>query len=117
MGIVQIRKRKNDSSVETTATTQTDSPDWVKFAAGGALIAGGLLLLTDKRRAGVVLGAAGAGLAVVDQQDAVRNLWSQIPGYIERFQGLLNQVQTKVDALSAKRDSLHRALSSFNRGA
>jgi hypothetical protein len=116
MGIVQIRKRKSDSS-EDAPSALTDSPDWIKFAAGGALIAGGLLLLTNKRRAGLVLGAAGAGLAVADQQDTVRAMWNQVPGYIERFQSFINQVQSKVDAVSARRDSLHRVLSSFGRGA
>jgi hypothetical protein len=116
MGIVQIRKRKSDSP-EGLATAQSESPDWIKFAAGGALIAGGLLLLTNRRRAGLIVGATGAGLAVADQQDAVRNLWNDVPGYIDRFQSLISQVQAKVDTLSEKRDTLHRVLSSFNRGA
>lgn len=116
MSIVQIRKRKTDSQ-QDPASAQSDSPDWVAFAAGGALIAGGLLLLTNRRRAGLIVGAAGAGLAVADQQDAVRNLWNNVPGYIDRFQSLINQVQSKVDEVSAKRDSLHRALSGFTRGA
>jgi hypothetical protein len=116
MGIVQIRKRKDVSAVETN-TAQTDSPDLVKFAAGGALIAAGVLLLANKRRAGMVLGAAGAGLAVVDQQDTVRHVWNEIPGYVDRLQSLINQAQGKIDKFMAKRDSLHKALSSFNRGA
>ncbi len=113
MGMVQLRKHKTDSSEDLTSS-QTESTDWIKLAAGGALIAGGVLLLTNNRRAGLIVGAAGAGLAVADQQDSVRSMWNQVPGYIERFQGLINQVQTKVDAVSAKRDSLHRVLSSFS---
>jgi hypothetical protein len=114
MGIVQIRKRKDDSSEQTA---QTDSPDWVKFAAGGALITGGVLLLTGQRRAGMVVGAAGAGLALVDQQDNVRMMWNQVPTYVEKLQTLITQVQGKVDSIAAKRDTLHRALSAFGRGA
>jgi hypothetical protein len=118
MGIVQIRKRKSGSLAEpTTTTTETDSPDWIKFAAGGALITGGLLLLTNKRRAGMFLGAAGAGLAIADQQDTIRSVWNQLPGHVERLQSLISQVQSKVDQFSARRDSLHRALSSFSRRA
>jgi hypothetical protein len=119
MGIVQIGKRRGDSAMETINTTEpeSDSPDLVKFAAGGAMIAAGILMLSNRRRAGMVLGAAGAGLAVVDQQDAVRNLWNQIPGYVERLQTVINQVQNKVEEFSARRDSLHRALSSFSRRA
>ena len=116
MGIVQIRKRKNDSSEEGN-TPQTDSPDWIKFAAGGVLVTGGLLLLTGQRRAGMIVGAAGAGLALVDQKENVQTMWNQVPSYVEKLQTLLTQVQGKVDTIAAKRDSLHRALSAFGRGA
>ncbi|MGB6192279.1 MAG: hypothetical protein WBF42_07425, partial [Terracidiphilus sp.] len=107
MGMVHIRKRRSDSP-DDPAFEQSESPDWIKFAAGGALIAGGLLLLSNKRHAGLIISAAGAGLAVADQQDTVRAMWNQVPGYIDRFQGFINQVQSKVDTVSAKRDSLHR---------
>lgn len=116
MGMVHIRKRRTGSP-DDPAIEQTESPDWIKFAAGGALIAGGLLLLSNKRRAGLIVGAAGAGLAVADQQDAVRSLWNQVPGYIDRVQSLIGQVQSKVDTFSAKRDSLHRLLGNFTRSA
>jgi hypothetical protein len=116
MGIVQIRKQ-NDDSTEQTNMAQNDNPDWIKFAAGGALITGGLLLLTGQRRAGAVVGAAGAGLALVDQKENVRTVWNQVPGYIDRLQTLINQVEEKVEAFSSKRDSLHQVLTSFRRGA
>ncbi len=116
MGMVQFRKHKTDSP-DGLGSEQTESPDWIKLVAGSALIAGGVLMLSNKRRAGLVVGAAGAGLAVADQQDAVRSLWNQVPGYIDRFQSLIGEVQSKVDTLSSKRDSLHRILSNFSRGA
>jgi hypothetical protein len=116
MGIVQIRKRKDNSTAEGSLA-QTDSPDWIKFAAGGALIAGGMLLLANKPKAGMLVGAAGTGLAIADQQDAVRNAWNQVPAYIDKIQKVIAQVQDQVDAFSAKRDSLHRVLSSFGKGA
>jgi hypothetical protein len=116
MGIVQIRKRKDDSTAEGPLA-QAETADWIRFAAGGALIAGGMLLLANKRRAGMLVGAAGAGLAVADQQDVVRNAWNQVPTYVDKLQKFINQVQDKVDTFSAKRDSLHRVLSSFGKGA
>ncbi len=116
MGIVQIRKHK-DNPTEMTNMPENENPDWLKFAAGGALITGGLLLLTGQRRAGAVVAAAGAGLALVDQRDGVRTVWNQVPGYIDRLQTLINQVEEKVEAFSSKRDSLHQVLTSFRRGA
>lgn len=116
MGIVQIRKHK-DNPTELTNMAENENSDWLKFAAGGALITGGLLLLTGQRRAGAVVAAAGAGLALADQRDGVRAVWNQVPGYIEKLQTLITQVQDKVETLSSKRDTLHRVLSSFSKGA
>ena len=105
MSIMTLRKRT------TVSSDESDSPDCIKYAAGGALIAGGLMLLGNQKRAGMVLGAAGAGLALVDQQDTVRTWWSHIPEYVDRVQDLIGQVQSKVDEFSAKRDSLRNVLS------
>jgi hypothetical protein len=113
MGTVAIRKRRNES-LEETNNPPGSSGDWVKFAAGGALIAGGFLLLKNQRRAGMVVGAAGTALAIVDQQDAVREFWNQMPAYIARVQHLIGQVQNKVDEFSARRESLHRAITRGN---
>jgi len=46
MGIVSIPKRK---TTETEEAGATESRDWVNIAAGGSLMAGGLLLLTGQR--------------------------------------------------------------------
>ena len=64
----------------------TESFDWVKVAACGSLITGSLLLLTGKKRAGLVMAASGTALALLDHEDTLRNLWEATPSYVERAQ-------------------------------
>jgi hypothetical protein len=74
-------------------------------------VAGGLLLLNGRRRAGLAVAASGTALAMLDQQEVLRALWNEIPGYIDDLQGMLSKVQSTVDELSAQRERLHRILS------
>jgi hypothetical protein len=86
------------------------SHDWVDLAAGGSLLAGGLLLLTGQRKAGLVLSVTGAALTLLGQQQAVRDWWEEFPGYVDRVQGLIGRVQSSMEELSATRANLHQTL-------
>jgi len=90
---------------------KTQTPNWVRFVASGTLVAGGLLLLNGRRRAGLAVAASGTALAMLDQKEVLRALWNEIPGYIDDLQGMLGKVQGTVDELSAQRERLHRILS------
>jgi hypothetical protein len=89
---------------------ESEAANWARFAAGGSLLAGGLLLLTGNRRAGLVTAAAGTALAILDQQETVRALWNALPGYIEQAQHILGQVEETVAEVGAQRERLHRIL-------
>jgi hypothetical protein len=93
-----------------SAGIQDEKLNWVGYAAGASLIAGGLLLLTGKRRAAMVAASAGTALALLDQKETVNSWWLALPIYLEEVQGTLNQVQNAVDDLAAKRQALHRIL-------
>lgn len=86
------------------------SQNWTAYAAAGTLLAGGALLLTGRRRAGLVAAATGAALALLDQRDALRDWWNTLPVYLDEAQHLLGQAQSTVDELSAQREKLHRIL-------
>jgi hypothetical protein len=90
---------------------KTETPNWVRFAASGSLVAGGLLLLNGRRRAGLAVAASGTALAMLDQKEVLRALWNEIPYYIDELQGMLCQVQKTVEEISVQRDRLHRVLS------
>ena len=109
MGIVSIPKRRFHESPDSS-TLGPETRDWVEVAAGGSLLAGGLLLLTGQRRAGLVMAVAGAALTLLGEQETVRNWWDQFPGYVDRVQSLIGRVQSSMDELSVTRRNLHDAL-------
>lgn len=109
MGIVSIPKRKIPASPAAEPLPPA-TRDWVDLAAGGSLVAGGLLLLTGQRRAGLVFSVAGAALTLLGQQEEVRAWWEQFPAYVDRVQNLISRMQSSMGDLSATRDSLHEAL-------
>lgn len=80
--------------------------DWMRVGAGGTLLAGSLLLLTGKRRAGLLVTAAGTALVLLQEQEMVRSWWNELPGYLEDAQRMLDQAQMTVDDLTSKRDKL-----------
>ena len=88
------------------------NPDWMGLAVGGSFLAGSLLLLSGRKRAGMVVAAGAMALTLLDQQDTVREWWNTLPQYLDEAQRLLDQAQRTVDDLAAKRDKL-RAM--FNR--
>ena len=109
MGRVPIL-RPLGSPQPAPAASREEELDWVKIAAGGTLIASGLLLLTGQRKASLVAAASGTALALLDQQDTLRQLWKQVPGYVEHVQEMIAKVQGAVGDIAAKRDSLREAL-------
>jgi hypothetical protein len=96
---------------ETTMKPQ-ESPDWMGITIGGTFLVGALLLLSGKKRAGLVATAAGTALTVLDQQDTIREWWNALPQYLDEAQRLLDQAQTTIDDLAAKREKLRMM---FNR--
>ncbi|HWA94278.1 MAG TPA: hypothetical protein VG844_06720 [Terracidiphilus sp.] len=84
--------------------------DWIKIAAGGSLVAGGLLVLTGNRKSGLAAAAAGTALALLDQQSVIRKWWNQMPAYVDQLQGILGKVREAVDEVASKREALREAL-------
>jgi hypothetical protein len=90
---------------------ETDSTNWIRYAAAGTLAASGVLLVTGQRRLGLVTALSGAALALIDQQDAVRKCWDRLPEFLEDLQQMLGKTQTAVEDLSAQSQKLRRVLS------
>jgi ABC-type multidrug transport system fused ATPase/permease subunit len=78
----------------------------MRIGAGITLLVGSLLLLRGKRRAGMVVTATGAALAVLEEQELVAQWWNALPGYLDGAERLLDTVSQTVDDLTAKRDKI-----------
>jgi hypothetical protein len=109
MAVVPLNRTEYEARSERNIC-ESEGTNWARFAAGGSLLAGGLLLLTGNRRAGLVTAAAGTALAVLDQQETVKAWWNAMPGYIEQAQRVLGKVEEGVGEVAAQRERLHRIL-------
>jgi hypothetical protein len=87
-------------------TADTTGPDWARMAVGGALLTGAILLLSGKRRAGLVVSAAATALTLLDEEDTLRRWWNALPRYLDDAQQLLDQAQHTIEDLTQKRDKL-----------
>jgi hypothetical protein len=110
MVVVPLSQSTKENGV-TVRAHEIESTNWTRVAAAGAIVAGGLLLLTGWRRAGLITAASGTVVTLLDQQDTVRTWWTHIPGFIDDFQRMLAQVEGTVQDIDAKRESLRQILS------
>ncbi|MGH9606562.1 MAG: hypothetical protein ACRD3N_12790 [Terracidiphilus sp.] len=90
---------------------RVDRANLVRFAAAGSLLAGGALLLSGNRRAGMVAAAAGTALAMLDEKETLRLWWDALPVYLDEAQALLGRVQGAVDDIATQRQRLRTVLS------
>ena len=102
--------RSENQSTRITEMPRKESFDWVKAAASGSLIVGGLLLLTGQKRAGLVLAASGTALAMLEHEQNLRNLWNALPGYVDRAQSMFDQVRDVAEEIAEKGHTLRQAI-------
>ena len=108
MVVVPLSKPADDpeNNPETAAAEQAKRAEFVRFAAAGSLVAGSALLLSGNRRAGMLAAAAGAALALLDEQDTLRLWWDALPVYLDEAQALLGRVQGAIDDVATQRERL-----------
>ncbi len=111
MAAVPIFLRRKESSEMTDSRSKVD---WVNVAAGGALVVGGLLLLSEKKRVGMAVAATGTALALIGQEETVRAWWKQFPLVVDQVQTLVSEAQSKLSEFAARRDALHETFSGLN---
>jgi hypothetical protein len=72
---------------------RAESPDWTHYIAAGTLLAGGALIATGRRRAGIAVATAGTALALLEEQEAVKAWWKNLPGYLNDAQHFLDKIE------------------------
>jgi hypothetical protein len=105
MPVTQFFRQASDSQIVPQAG-QTESFNWLRAGACGALVAGGLLLLGGKRKSGLVLSVTGTALALVEQPETLRSWWESLPRYLEGAEHLIGEVQGAVGTLGVQRDKI-----------
>jgi hypothetical protein len=109
MAVVPLTQSEKESKIVRSSSSLEDT-NWARVAAGGGLLAGGLLMLTGHRKAGLLSAASGTALALLDQQEVVRAWWDALPGYIEKVQRVVVQVEEAVNEVASQRERLHQTL-------
>ncbi len=110
MVVVPLAKETKDSRIAPSASC-AESAKWIRIAAASTLAASGALLITGNRRAGLLAAVTGTALALIDQQDKVREWWDALPGYLEEIDGVLGRAQNAVEDLSVQGQKLRSAFS------
>ena len=89
---------------------QAQSPNWTQYLAAGTLLAGGTLLVTGHRRAGVAVAAAGTALALLEEQEAVKEWWKNLPGYLNDAQHFLGRIEDYLKEASVQGQRIQNIL-------
>ncbi len=109
MAVAAPVKTVNKSGVN--CANSCNSRPWIGLLAAGTLAASGALLVSGKRRAGLVTAISGAVLAMIDQPEVVSKWWNALPVYLEDAQDFLGRAQAAVEDLTAQGEKLKRSLS------
>jgi hypothetical protein len=104
MPIAQLPAMTADFAEKLRGAKMTQNITWTRGLATGSLIAGALLLVSGKRRAGIAFTAVGAAAALLEDVEGTRELWNSIPQYIESGQQVLNRVERFVEDLAEQGD-------------
>jgi len=106
MVVVPLPNPANNTPAEGTAS-RPESHDWVRYAAVGSLVAGGVLLLSGQRRAGLLATMTGAALTMLDQQEVVEAWWQAMPGLIDDASRMLHQAEGLIDSFETQKAKIH----------
>jgi hypothetical protein len=105
MVVVPLTNPAGNAPAESSAKqvpAKSQSNDWLRISASGSLLAGGLLLLAGKHRAGLIAAIAGTALTMIDQQETVSAWWGSLPGLMNDANRMISQVQNVVDNVNAQ---------------
>jgi hypothetical protein len=110
MVVVPLSKGPSES-IEAQRAKKDKSVEWLQYAAAGTLAASGALMVSGHRKAGLITAVSGTALVMIDQQDAVREWWNKLPGFLQELNELLGRAQDAMQDLSTQGERLRSALS------
>lgn len=107
MGAVpQFTRSYPQEHTESRMESAIKNPDWMRIGVGASLITGSLLLLSGKRKPGLLVTAFGTALAMLDNKEIVAEWWHSLPNHLEKAQRMLEQTQQTIDDITDKRDKV-----------
>ena len=86
-----------------------------RTVAIGSLIAGMILLVRGNRKAGIAVSAAGAAAALFEDPKEAKELWANIPRYLESGRRVIARFESFVEELSAQSAQIRKFLENMQR--
>ena len=105
----QVRSPQAISPYNASAAG-TASPNWTHFLAAGTIVAGGALIAAGRRRTGVAVACAGTALALLEEQEAVKEWWKALPGYLNDTQEFLDRIEHYLQEVTVQGHRIHNIL-------
>jgi hypothetical protein len=84
---------------------------WTRGVAAGSMLVGAILLITGRRKSALAVAAAGAAVALLENPEAVREFWHEVPRYLRSSQDFLVRIEDFMDELNKQGVRLHKAVS------
>lgn len=73
---------------------------WLRALAAGSLVAGAALLLTGRKKAALTASGLGAAVILAEDPEAVKQLWSSVPNYLQDGHELLGRLEGVLDGVA-----------------
>ncbi|MGA7521526.1 MAG: hypothetical protein WBW84_03535 [Acidobacteriaceae bacterium] len=91
---------------------QLEEMPWIRTVAAGSLLVGAVLLFAGRRKSALAVAAAGAAVALLENPDAVREFWEQMPRLLRSSQDFLVRIEDFMEELNKQGIRLRKAVSS-----
>jgi hypothetical protein len=88
---------------------------WTRGLAAASLITGAVLLASGRRKAGMIVTVAGTIAALLEDSDALRQGWEQLPAYIKQGQHMLERCESFVEELSIQGERIRKMINAQQR--
>lgn len=73
---------------------------WTRSVAAGSLVISALLLISGRRKSGIAIAAAGAAVALLENPEAVRDVWNRLPDMARTGHEVLSRVEDFMEELN-----------------
>jgi hypothetical protein len=103
MSVVPIPRQPEPAHTPTHIAENEPSPT-LRLAAGGTLLAGAVLLLAGKRKAGLALTATGTALTLLHEKDTTLRWWAALPLFLSNAQRVIGKAEQAMDEVNARKD-------------
>jgi hypothetical protein len=110
MTIANLTSRAGDTIQETISDLNIKQIHWTRAVAAGSLLTSVCLLIAGKRKAALAVAATGTVVALMEDPEAIRNFWNDLPDYVRSGQKFLGRLEGFVEQIGEQGDKLHKTL-------